>query len=300
MILCETTREMRLSSPGKSTRRREIARPQTRRRKGSFFFQQSRVRGREYRPVSLSRVFSDDFPLDARIAREREKSLLTLLRPSFSRSPPRNQWHSRRGKRTAAFNVNRYARLIYAGEKSARETKSRATEGESKREKERASDTAATQQIGETENEVERGGDNGGNTKRSEEGREEAENEEEEVRRRVEAYICIGKCVPTSRVSLARSASRSLSLSLFPSPTGPLSLAVVSPPRYPALSSTFRTGPSFLSFPLVDALSSSSLRFRVLFSTRALPLRVVVRSLVARAFFPRCFFFFSVRPRAVE
>lgn len=156
---------MRLSSPGKSTRRREIARPQTRRRKGSFFFSAEFADAN----IGLSRflAYFRTISPSMRESREKEKSPFSLSSAPRSRgrlpeTSGTRACFSRRGKRTAAFNVNRYARFIYAGEKSARETKSRAAEGESKREKERTSDTAATQQIGETENEVERGGKRGG------------------------------------------------------------------------------------------------------------------------------------------
>lgn len=73
------------------------------------------------------------------------------------------------------------------------------------------------------------------------------------MRRRVEAYICIGKCVPTSRVSLARSASRSLSLSLFPTDRTSFTRRGVSP----ALSRALLYVPHRSFIPLVPARGCS-------------------------------------------
>lgn len=98
--------------------------------------------------------------------------------------------------------------------------------------------------------------------------------------------------VSHSRVSL-------LTRSLFPSSDRTsFTRRSVSPPHYPAFSSTFRTGLSFLSFPL-------SHRSRVLFSTRApLPSRrcsfsprdVPSLSRRARVFSPVPLFFLSTPP----
>lgn len=121
------------------------------------------------------------------------------------------------------------------------------------------------------------------------------------MRRRVEAYICIGKCVPTSRVSLARSASRSLSLSLFPTDRTSFTRRGVSP----ALPRALLYVPHLRSFiPLVPARGCSLVVVppipRSLFHPRAaaarcrsLSLATCLRSLVARALFSPGASFFS-------
>lgn len=108
----------------------------------------------------------------------------------------------------------------------------------------------------------------------------------------METYICIGKCVPTP-------ASHSRAL---PLPTGPLSLAVYPPlchPVHPRALSAFRTGPSFLSFPLamltLVALTIPRSLFQPLSPSLA-PSRFLPRRASAAPFalfFPSCLLFFS-------
>lgn len=126
--------------------------------------------------------------------------------------------------------------------------------------------------------------------------------------RRVETYICIGKCVPTP-ASLSRALSRALPHAL-PLPTGPLSLAVYSslcpllllhPPRPRTLRVPHR---SFV--PLVPTRDAHSRRSHdpvislptALALARAIPLSPAAchRSSLALFFPPYLLFFLNTPP----